>query len=837
VLIGGFRAELRPDRVDFSEETTAEVLVGSCPSDDGFLHFVDGGGLFWSKTFLGPLEQVGLARNDLNWRVVQCGPVVVALSADGQPNLVVSKSGIRALGRSDLALVHFSSAERGRAIMAPDRLLETHDGGRTLVEVASRPSSEGDDPPTWLGTRIDIERVDEASWDQRHRPEADRVRTAWVRHAVLSNVGRVAGGLRLSDGTWVRSLAIPMRTFFAFRTPSGRVSDYSVDGVTRFFPWGNALLALLDEAGGSLYALRADGQERLPPPPRPPRAVAADPKGRWIAALSHPWDASGKPAPSALMTFEGQSWQDHAGLRVEPLAVGSGRILAQRHEGGAVLLSVVAPEREPVELSGEKLGEHGVSLLERFAVYKDRGLPADDPTALRRLTWYELGSGVVVSTAPVSHDLYRIRFADESHGIAVEGRGGLRVTSDAGRTFTQAPVEGTRPDPRKEIRCWPHGCSFAETVAFTDEPLGAEPSPAPSPTAKIDEPPAGPGDRNSDIFPKIVVAPSSRDATVAPRYRCRATPPLPSQDLQRSFAVRDFSGRVPAAGGFVERQGGTLSFRGHDETGDFRVVPQIAGSTGELLRKSLLMATSMGPDDLGLPIDVTTIFPVLVRRGFAIVLRGEHADTTDGAQKRLCVVHVNGRSDCLFDAPDMLAEAWPLPAGGAVVNVGAPGRQEVFVLDADGGLRMRRWFAGLAGRMTIGSDGVGLLVQEEERKHAFSLIPGSPGVEVTWRIAGAFADCTRPPSPGSTIVALDAPDIELSGSGFPVGYSPLRVGLTASFGLLEIGPRGGCWRGAVLSHPFPLELRATGGVMRGTVVGPERSHSLICQRAPKGDGD
>jgi hypothetical protein len=201
------------------------------------------------------------------------------------------------------------------------------------------------------------------------------------------------------------------------------------------------------------------------------------------------------------------------------------------------------------------------------------------------------------------------------------------------------------------------------------------------------------------------------------------------------------------------------------------------------------------------------------------------------ADARLCIVHVNGHSECVLTAADLRAEAWPLPTGGAAVNIAAPGRQEVLVLDAAGTVQARRWFAGPSGRLALGPDGVVVFFEEEKRRRVYSLTPGSPGKDIALSAAREFGDCERPAPAGNIIVTLDAPELEIVGSELAFGRSGAWRGSAAGVGLLEIGPHGGCWRGAVLAQPFPLTLRAVGGAMHGTFVGPEQSHKLVCRRA------
>jgi hypothetical protein len=84
------------------------------------------------------------------------------------------------------------------------------------------------------------------------------------------------------------------------------------------------------------------------------------------------------------------------------------------------------------------------------------------------------------------------------------------------------------------------------------------------------------------------------------------------------------------------------------------------------------------------------------------------------------------------------------------------------------------------------------------------------------------------------VVVDDAPRIAVDDkASLPLAYPEHWPPPSTAFGLLEVGASGACWRGAFVGTPFSAELYAERGAMRGTLVGPNRTHTLSCRRAPK----
>ncbi len=849
VLFAGSRAEVRAGAVTFARDDTLEAIIRSCPSDGGFLHFTEGGGLFWSRVFLGRLESVGLTRSDLHERIVQCNPVV-ALSSRGRPTLLVSRSGSRLLGQADLALVHFQTTERAHAVAPPDRLLETTDGGRTFAALATRPSTDLDEPTAWLGSDIDVlDQADDSS--EGMQSAADPVRTAWLRREVATEAGRVAGGLVLTDGTWVRWVyaADRWKVLLAFRTPDGRVTDHSIPGSCSVQPYGRRLLCACSQQSLTLSLLGPEGEGSLPAPPHPIRVATADPKGRWIAALAVA-DAGPKSAGKPLLVvFDGGAWKQYPGLDVTPLAATSRWLVAKRNPGtggtaalsrsspSIALLPFAAPANQAYDF-GEGVEEGAVNLLDHKLAYIRRTRVGREVRST--LIWRDPESGEEGPAHEIPTEIYRVAFADERHGMAVEGHGGLLVTEDGGQSFTRVPWQGRKPDPRAELRCWSHGCSFAASVAFTDEPLAREPSAVPNPEVALPEASAPSQRPWDDLFPVVPVPETAYPATAVPKYQCRARPSFPTSEVLRQLQVTDPSdpssmGQIPAVWP-IQRKGNAFGWSGRDAAGAFRVeTPALTGVAAQLTRGPL--------ERTGDTLYVAALEPVLMARSYAIMVRTQ----TDIGSRSVgdtvfFILEATGRARVLAKTPPAQgtraqlffgrAQAMPLPKGGAAVLVSAPGRQELFELDATGTVVARRWFVGPAGRMALGPDGLSFVIENDDGTRVYSMVRGSAGRDVTWRTRRGLPECRRasPAAPGQTyLVAFNTPTIEIGRDSDP-GYQYLLESL-AGASLLEIGPGGGCWRSVLVNEPFPITLRATGDGMRGTIIGPDRAHTLLCRRA------
>lgn len=133
--------------------------------------------------------------------------------------------------------------------------------------------------------------------------------------------------------------------------------------------------------------------------------------------------------------------------------------------------------------------------------------------------------------------------------------------------------------------------------------------------------------------------------------------------------------------------------------------------------------------------------------------------------------------------------------------------------------------------MALGPDGLRFVVEDDDGTRVYSTVRGSAGRDVTWRTRCGLPECRRASAadPGQThLVAFNTPTIEIGRDADP-GHQYFLESL-AGASLLEIGPGGGCWRSVLVNEPFPITLRAAGDGMRGAIIGPERSHSLLCRR-------
>jgi hypothetical protein len=284
----------------------------------------------------------------------------------------------------------------------------------------------------------------------------------------------------------------------------------------------------------------------------------------------------------------------------------------------------------------------------------------------------------------------------------------------------------------------------------------------------------------------------------------------------------------------VVRKGNALTWSSRDAAGAFRVeTPALTDLAAELLPG---IHERPGGDSY-----LTAVRPVLLARSYAILVQTSRKLSGPGPEGAgdtvFFVLEANGRVKVLAKTPpargtragllEARLQAIPLPKGGAAVHMRAPGRQELFELDATGTVVARRWFVGPGGRMALGPDGLTFVVEEEGRStRVYSMARGSAGRDVTWHTEDAFPECTRATPAGAPsetyLVAYDLPFIDIE---------HLFLVPRAGASLLEIGPAGGCWRSVHVTEPFPIELRAAGATMRGTIIGPERAHALVCRRA------
>ena len=372
-LLGGLRAEQRADRLEFADDLLAEPLIKSCRSDGGFLHISQGSRVYWSRTFLGQLEPAGLAEEHAAFRVAQCGPVTMAFGSRGGGYQILSRAGTRQLP-PELKWVHFSSEAEGHALATPDQLFETRDGGRSFSAITARPAPDRDRPNIWLG----VESFEQQA-DSVRDSELDALSRAWARRAVASEAGAMVEGLRLADGTWVRSAAAGYgHQYLAFRSPDGRISERHLLGCS-MFPWGVKLLAHCPGSEPALRVLDAQHEQALPNPPFPPLTIAVDPAGGAIVSRPLTTDNRYPVRPEPLMIFDGQSWSTHQ-LNVEPLAIRGPWLLVRNLSNAHYqLLRLDHLEHAPRDLAGAEFDQRGALSLLPIGFSTSAAMPESMP--------------------------------------------------------------------------------------------------------------------------------------------------------------------------------------------------------------------------------------------------------------------------------------------------------------------------------------------------------------------------------------------------------------------------------------------------------------------------
>lgn len=804
-LVGGARAERRGGKVTLSNELSVEHFMLSCPSDGGYLHFTGDNRLLWSKTFLGALEVVGFASEAALQRVVQCGPVVLGYSHDAKSFEILSRQGVRPLRVSDeIKVLRFSSPLVGRAVGFPDRLYKTTDGGRTFVEESRRPPPSGDDPASWLGGFFAT-----PPWDELHDADARDVLVAWLRRAISSEIGARVGGTTLTDGTWVRSISANQANHVAFRAPNGSVSVEPLEGSCRLEPWGKRVLADCDNRGHTLRAIEPSGQRALPQPPqRWLKRFVADPSGRWIAGMSSVDDGQ------LLMLFDGERWQLHDKLSIDPIAIRDGWLFAMdSSERTALLLELAHPERGVKPLPGKVFSrEEAGALRDRFVYLARDTLARDEPRT--KLAWFTLDPAGArpLQTHLIHSDVSLIAFADAEHGVAAVHGKPIRVTRDSGQSFEPlADFEDWIPYLIYETRCYERGCGVGEGLVWTNEPLVSEPIvPFVARPVVPPEPAAVPA-------PDPAPSPPAPVAAKPPRYVCRSTPklsPKAETDVLSWSEKLKHPERVPAVGGLFEQREGGLVWSGRDNSGDFRVETRALAAAGTPLRSSTSRLFS-------------ELWPALVARRFAVLMQ-----RTERSASAL-VLRADGRTEELVANEKVEITAVTTPDGGATVLVRSPWRSDLLALDQNGVVAGHRWLMLQETLLGISASGPSLSIVKAGRAQTFSLVPGSPERDWAVRLGGAYVDCATsktPPDAVTLVLTGDrAPIVVLDAGDPPIATGGPSMNSTA-FGLLEVGPAGSCWRGVVAGLPLPIELRAEGGALRGTVVGPTRTHALECRR-------
>ncbi|HXK18053.1 MAG TPA: hypothetical protein VNG33_09630, partial [Polyangiaceae bacterium] len=667
--------------------------------------------------------------------------------------------------------------ELGRALAAPDRLFETHDGGASFSERSPRPPAALDEPLAWLGADPQLPRLPEID-DETARP----VFLAWLRRALESEAGRLTSGIRLTDGTWVRLATRPMQFYLGFRRPNGRITTFEVKGgLCDVLPWGAKVVIPCSEGADSIVVFGPDGREPIVQPQHRPRRVVAGPAGRYIAFSAWP-DEPGSRKPGARALFDGTTWQDLPELEDEPIAIRQGQLLFTQEEldAGATPRAYVLPSNT------------GVAGL-----------------------------------------------ADRLHGVRLYNHREPGLTNDGGKHFAALIADGALFDWGADVRCWEHGCALGDQVAYTDEPftdeqlLSAGPTPAEadedlplaSRPAQADEQPA----QDAEPYRNPMQAPP----TNAPTFHCKASPALPKESafVERLFKLQKAPNgkprfeRATALGGLFERQGGGLSWHGRDAAGDFRVeTPPLSGAGQALVNPELqLVPTEFAVED-------GAVAPLFVARGFALVLQ------LTGDAALLFVVRADGKTELLRSGSLGGYQLIPAAGGGVALLASQQSHDSLFALDPSGSVWAKRWLATPHGQLALSPAGpLEVVAKPGGRADVYWATPGSPPQDMAFDAKSTFPPCTRPAASDAWLMlagGFDGPRVvleELSSS--PFVYPTHWAAPSTALGILERTARGSCLRGVIMSQPFVAQLaQAPGGGMTGTLFGPDVNHALSCTR-------
>lgn len=829
LLVGGLRAERRGSQVTFAADATLHPLRRTCRSDDGFLHYVRGGGLFWSETFLGPLVSSGATTLDLEQALLQCGPVVLAF-VDRERVAVISRHGTHLFDRGSprVESVRFSSLQRGRAIASPDRLLATKDGGRSFVEEAARPAAPLDTPATWLGGD-----AGDAPPKTLSDEEAEPVLMAWVRRAVQSETGRLVGGFDLGEGTKARVLDAGNRNYVAFRRADGRISSYRRDEFLEFRTWGDKLLEQPRQTLGPLVALGPDGPTPLPEAPLRIRRLVADPTGRFIAALGQADPDAGKPSDS-LMRFDGERWQVDEGLDLWPVALENGWLVAATDYGRkAAVYRFSDPKQPALELKDQKarVEERAMALLPPELAFVSYSGPAYEDQTTSQLVWLGLDEPEAKPRVfPLPPKVDQLGFADPQHGVLLRNYWVPAFTSNSGQTFETLPDADIPPSSSDGIRCWSHGCSLVDALAWTDEPFHQERVLGSEVAAKLDEPAGVAAAPDPDADPAAPYrSPMEAPPTTAPLYRCRATPAVAEkhQFLEALLKLVPKSNtllRATAAVGLLERRGQALVWNGHDAQGDFSVETRTLTGPGlELTDEQVRLLP------LGLAMSDTLVAPVMVAREFAVLL------AIKDRRMRVFTVRTDGATELLNDVPRGYAESLATPTGTALL-VSANGNNELISLAPSGAVLGRRWVVSPPALLAVDAGAPALMLPKKgKRAELLSIVQGSAAREIALPKPDPFPEC-RGATPADALHwysgGFDGPRLDVQGlTSSPATYPTHWAEPSTALGLIETTARGSCLRGVVISDPFAAELHPDqNGVMTGTLIGPDRNHALRCTR-------
>jgi hypothetical protein len=350
----------------------------------------------------------------------------------------------------DLARVRFASPLKVRAIAAPDRLLESDDGGQSFHESASRPA-DFKSPTDWLGRDPLHEETSIG------RATLERLIAAYAHHSVASDTGAEVGGIRLRDGTWVWAVEwiwdldlkganhtdaryVEFVKYVSIRRPDGSIVDTRALGNRPLLPWGDRLL--LDGYDHELQVVYPLNEPPIPKLPKFARSgsVFADPAGRYILA-----DAEGqyafqdKNSEHTLLLYDGIEWQVYKHIVGAAVAISEKWLLLCGPT--CRIVPLWNPELSGFVVSLESTSRGSFQLLNDGIVYL-RSAESADREAKSELVYQEIGPmGLSRETAHnIAPKINTIAFADRLHGVAGIEDKRAYTTNDGGNSWT--PIDG-----------------------------------------------------------------------------------------------------------------------------------------------------------------------------------------------------------------------------------------------------------------------------------------------------------------------------------------------------------------------------------------------------------
>ena len=100
-------------------------------------------------------------------------------------------------------------------------------------------------------------------------------------------------------------------------------------------------------------------------------------------------------------------------------------------------------------------------------------------------------------------------------------------------------------------------------------------------------------------------------------------------------------------------------------------------------------------------------------------------------------------------------------------------------------------------------------------------------------VGSCLAGKGRASGPGLAVALMpDAIQVRINSvSPEPIRGADDWVPASKAQAIVELAPEGGCLRGAQFGDLFAASLRADGGALRGTLIGPRTSHALTCHES------